>query len=193
MKTSVSVLIIGILLALPGVLRAEMYSFVDEAGVLHFTNVPNDPRYREIMKSQRSTLSVRHYQFDKYIMEAAHTHGMDPRLIKAVIKAESGFDYLAVSSKGAQGLMQLMPETAREMKVNNPFDPEENIMGGTGYLKKMHRQFNGDLKLALAAYNAGPDRVKNGRLPRIPETVDYVLKVLKNYQHYLATSAFVVN
>jgi soluble lytic murein transglycosylase-like protein len=103
----------------------------------------------------------------------------------AVIKTESDFDQFALSKTGAQGLMQLMPETARELNVLNPFNPHENIDGGTRYLRRMLDLFDGNLRLSLAAYNAGPTLV--GRLqkvPRIPETIRYVKKVLAHYKKY---------
>ncbi len=110
---------------------------------------------------------------------------VDPNLIKAVIRTESSFNRLAVSSKGAQGLMQLMPATARELNVADPFDPHQNIDGGTRYLRSLMDTFNGNLTLTLAAYNAGPTLVKRvNRIPRIPETVNYVKRVLGHYEGY---------
>ncbi|MDH5298794.1 MAG: lytic transglycosylase domain-containing protein [Desulfobulbaceae bacterium] len=107
-------------------------------------------------------------------------------LVKAVIKVESDFDHRALSSKGAMGLMQLMPETASDMHVNDPFDPKSNIMGGTRYLGLLLGQFGGDLLLALAAYNAGPTRVvlAQNTIPPFPETIEYVKKVLRHYKRY---------
>ena len=110
---------------------------------------------------------------------------VDPNLIRAVIRTESSFNRLAVSRKGAQGLMQLMPATARELNVVDPFDPHQNIEGGTRYLRSLMDTFNGNLTLTLAAYNAGPTLVKRvNRIPRIPETVNYVRRVLAHYQGY---------
>lgn len=122
---------------------------------------------------------------NRYIQLAAMNHQVDPLLIKAVIKAESNFDPNAISPKGAQGLMQLMPGTARDLAVNDPFDPVQNINGGTKYLRYLLDNFNGNVELSLAAYNAGPGRVTpKGAIPNIPETQDYVAKVLQNYRSY---------
>jgi len=124
-------------------------------------------------------------RYDNYIRRYGIHHKIDPFLIKAVIRAESDFDRYAVSSKGAQGLMQLMPLTAEKLRVKNPFDPQANIDGGSRYLKQMLDLFRGDVKLALAAYNAGPTLVKKkNRVPAIPETVEYVRKVLLFYKLY---------
>ena len=118
-----------------------------------------------------------------YIESAATEHGIDPLLIKAIIKAESNFDPTAVSPQGAQGLMQLMPATAKDLQVSNPFDPQENITGGAKYLRFLLDSYRWDVELSLAAYNAGPGNVKQA-IPNIPETRAYVVKVLDNYQSY---------
>jgi soluble lytic murein transglycosylase-like protein len=117
---------------------------------------------------------------EPFIQEAATTHGMSPSLIRAVIQTESRFNPLAVSSVGAQGLMQLMPTTARHVGIENPFDPRENILGGTKYLSTLLDRFKGNTARALAAYNAGPTAVSRHRgLPPYRETQGYVRKIQK--------------
>ncbi len=183
------ILFISIIAHIPCPVLADIYAYVDEHGIKHYSNVPADPRYR--LKSLPKVGSVSRLvgRFDRYIRKAAETYEIDPLLIKAIVKVESGFNPRAVSSRGAMGLMQLMPETAKDMDVPNPYDPEENIFGGTRYLRWILDRFDGDLKLALAAYNAGPDRVeRTGRIPKIPETVQYVDRVLNNYERYHISS-----
>ncbi len=175
--------VMGIFL-FPCFVHADIFVFVDKNGKKHYSNVPGDPRYRPLnpTSSARRKLPGR---FNSYIQKAALLYNLDPLLIKAVMKVESDFDPKAVSGKGAVGLMQLMPETSRDMGVSDPYDPEDNILAGSRYLKKILERFNYDLKLSLAAYNAGPGRVSRvGRIPRIPETIRYVEKVLENYQQY---------
>lgn len=190
------------LLFLPGRVRATIYSFVDENGIAHFSNVPNDPQYRPILDrypERRDTegasggnaggASVSPDSYDRLIKTAARRYQVDPHLVKAVIRAESNFDCLARSNKGALGLMQLMPDTAMDMEVADPFDPQDNINGGTRYLSKMLGLFDGNTRLALAAYNAGPGKVIGIRqVPRIKETIDYVHRVQSYYQRYQRNS-----
>ena len=122
-------------------------------------------------------------QLDDLIAPVAQRHGLDPRLVAAVIMVESSGDPKAVSRKGAQGLMQLMPETAKTLGVVNAFDPEQNVEGGSRYLRNMLDQHEDDLSLALAAYNAGPTAVaKHGGIPPYPETQKYVKRVLDLYE-----------
>ncbi len=194
----------------------EIYKYVDERGVSHFTNAPTDKRYKPanlnpparqilmlsnsptVYRTDRRTLRLTRRpmlsgkynssEFDYHIQHAARIHNVDPMLIKAIIKTESNFNRYAVSSVGAQGLMQLMPATAKYLRVSDPFDPWQNIYGGTRYIKKMLDSFHGDLRLSLAAYNAGPTRVLKYRaIPRIPETINYVRKVMRQYQAYQRT------
>ncbi|MEW6427484.1 MAG: transglycosylase SLT domain-containing protein [Thermodesulfobacteriota bacterium] len=162
-----------------------IYTYTDAEGVIHFTNVPSDSRYR-LLFGREPMPGYDGGRFDQHISTAASKYGVDPKLIKAVIKVESAFNHHAVSRKGAKGLMQLMPETIQDMQVGNPFDPRENIEGGTRYLKWLLDSF-GELELALAAYNAGPGRVREvGGIPAIPETRQYVRKVLRAYQNFHA-------
>jgi soluble lytic murein transglycosylase len=164
------------------------YMFKDEDGVTHLTDAPADPRYR-LFKVQitvsRGLAPYRRLDLDRirpFIMAAARKHNVDPSLVAAVIKAESAFDPKAVSWVGARGLMQLMPKTAALVGVKDSFDPEQNIMGGTRYLRMMLNRFNGNLSLAVAAYNCGPERVaRDKRIPDIPETKNYVRTVLRNH------------
>jgi soluble lytic murein transglycosylase-like protein len=185
----VAVLFFAVAVVVPDPGQAAIYFYIDENGVQHFSNVPGDPRYRLKDAAFGESYQGRANRFDRLIHDAARLHQVDPLLIKAIVHAESGFDPYAVSEKGAKGLMQLMPETARDMQVANPFDPEANILGGTRFLKKNLDRFNNDLKLSLAAYNAGPARVQaSGRIPGIPETQDFIKRVLEYYQHYKAAS-----
>lgn len=133
---------------------------------------------QENYNDRSSAISV-----DELIQIAASKNSVDPLLIRAVIKTESNFDREAISSKGAQGLMQLMPQTARELHVAHPFDPAENITGGTKYLRSLLENYNGKIELSLAAYNAGPGNVKD-QIPDIPETKHYVSKVMGHYKKY---------
>ena len=158
---------------------AEIYQFVSADGVLHFTNVPTDPRYRR-MEPVRQPMDIQ-----QTIRHSAHRYNVDPELVKAVIKVESDFNPSAVSKAGAMGLMQLMPATVDTLKVRDPFNPHENIMGGVRHLSNLLGEFGGDLTLALAAYHAGATRVKRyGDVPPIAATQRYIQKVLATYSGY---------
>ncbi len=176
---------------LPTQASGDIFSYVDENGVRRFTNAPVSKRYQHFLASGRDgslkiSLPYKSTSFyDGFIKRAARQYQIDPMLIKAVIKTESDFNPRAISSKGARGLMQLMPATASEVNVADPFNPRQNINGGTRYLRKMLDLFNGSIPLSLAAYNAGPTRVtEHGAIPNIPETKKYVRKVMKLYQAY---------
>jgi soluble lytic murein transglycosylase-like protein len=124
-------------------------------------------------------------QIDQLVQQNASTWQVDPSLVKAVIANESGFNANATSKVGAQGLMQLMPATAQSLGVQNPYDPSQNVAGGTRYLKGLLDRFNGDTRLAVAAYNAGPGAVeKYGDVPPYAETKNYVQNVLGSYEKY---------
>jgi soluble lytic murein transglycosylase-like protein len=167
---------------------------VDEEGTVHYTNAPNDPRYRRLSGALESPapgppaagpapaggLSV--VQFAVEIGEAARRYGVPERLVEAVIRAESGFKPTAVSRKGARGLMQLMPDTAALLGVRDSFDPRENIDGGVRHLKGLIDRYANNLRLALAAYNAGENAVdRHGDVPPFRETQQYVTRILREY------------
>lgn len=169
---------------------SDIYQYVDEMGVIHFTNTPTDNKYDKIkIMSEGSVQGSKSYKpsesyksYEDIINRKSRKYNLDPSLIRAVIKTESNWQPTAISDKGAMGLMQLMPSTARETGVRNPFDPEENIEGGTRYLRSLLDMFDGDLTLALAAYNAGPETVRKfGGIPPIAETRGYIKKVLSMY------------
>lgn len=169
----------------PSSLLADIYRYVDKNGVSHFTNIKSDGRYTLFIRGVRKSSSEYIRDFEEIIGQASMQFRIEPSLLKAVIKAESDFDHRAVSPKGAQGLMQLMPQTADHMEVNDPFDPEENIFGGTRYLSILMKRFKNNKELALAAYNAGPEKVEscNG-VPPITETKAFVKRVLYYYKMY---------
>ena len=177
----------------PGFVAADLYRFTDQEGNTYYTNTPGDGRVKVALPRQAdrsksvspSPLRDRKGNFDPIISSASRNFSVDPDLVRAVIQAESNFNPQAVSPKGAMGLMQLMPATAREMAVTDPFDPEENIQGGVRYLSELLRLLNHKLPLALAAYNAGPTKVlARNEIPPIEETQDYVQRVLRNYKNF---------
>jgi len=179
--------ILYIMISVATPLYADIYVYADRDGVLHFTNVPTSSQsssYKVYIKEtpQKPLESYNEDVFDHVISEASQTHGISFSLLKALIKTESDFNPRAVSSAGARGLMQLMPENIKTLKIKNPFDPRENIMGGTRYLKQLIHRFNGKLPLALAAYNAGPGVVeKYQRIPPFQETENFVKQVMEYY------------
>lgn len=166
-----------------GPAEGQVYMYVDQEGVAHFTNAPTKREFKLFQEGQLPKRSrTPSTMYETLIHSTAKEHGMDPALIQAVIQAESNFDPYAVSRKGAQGLMQLLPQTAWALSVQNPFDPKANIKGGTSYLRQLLDRFSGDLSLALAAYNAGEDAVlRYGGIPPYQETKQYVTKVLSLY------------
>ena len=166
---------------------ADIYMYLDSDGILHFTNTPTSSHYKLYIK-EKPKKSPREAAMDRYdhiIKEAAYISGVSFALIKAMIRVESNFDHKAVSRKGAMGLMQIMPKNFKALDIDDPFDPRENIIGGSMYFQQMFDRYEGKLPLALAAYNAGPTAVdRNHGIPPIKETEDYVKKVMNYYYAY---------
>lgn len=203
-------------LALAGLLvagrssAAEVYSYLDEEGVIHFSNAPTDTRYRRVNRGSGGTGVYRPSaqararpasssaspgsgrrsleQWREHIRQAAEKYRLPEALLLAVMAVESNFDHQALSEKGAMGLMQLMPGTASDMYVTDAWDPAQNIEGGARYLRILANQYGGDMVQTLAAYNAGPEAVRRagGAVPRIPETQEYVRKVVALYNTFKA-------
>lgn len=181
------------LLAPPsGVWAGSMYICREKSGAMNFTNAPVGANCREYSLNQSNGIRITtdggasdSTAYDHDIRRIGRLYQIEPTLIKAIIQTESAFNHRAVSRRGAQGLMQLMPDTARELRVANPFNPLENIDGGTRYLRQLLDSFNGNLQLSLAAYNAGPGLVsRTGGVPEILETQQYVTKVIRQYKEY---------
>ena len=174
-----------------GPASAQIHTRMNSNGVVEATNVPDSGGFRLTYPGKGTLIHSRGFrrsysgEFDHHIDAATRIHQVSPDLVKAVIAAESNFDPEAVSHKGAQGLMQLMPGTAALMGVRDPFDPEQNIAGGVGYLRNCLDRFQHNVPLAVAAYNAGPAAVdRYGGIPPYRETRDYVRRVLAYYRHY---------
>ena len=174
--------------------HSRIYTYVDADGVRHYTDVPDNNLYRLLVLSPHdrtasgdrydSMLLAKASQYDAIIEKAAVSASVEPNLLRAVIVVESGFNSHAVSKRGAVGLMQLMPATASRFGVSNPYDPRENVHAGARYLKFLMDRFGQNIRLALAAYNAGEEAVdrSGGQIPPFTETMAYVPKVLKIYQ-----------
>ena len=168
---------------------ADIYRYQDENGVWHFTNIKTDKRYQLYIKSSPEKPAAYIKRYGLIIDQAAERFNLDSSLLKAVIKAESDFDHRATSKKGAQGLMQLMPDTSSDMEVQDPYNPEENIFGGARYLGILLERFKNDLSLALAAYNAGPEKVEaNNGVPPYRETKTFIKRVMNYYKQYKSAS-----
>jgi hypothetical protein len=201
-----ALLAVPVVLAVAPSCSADIYGFVDENGVAHFSNVQLDSRYRLYKSDPLSRPRVsygpggettvpapgpgsRHRPAARYasvIRDVALEERVDAALLHAVIAVESGYDARALSRKGAIGLMQLMPETARRYAVSDIWDPVQNIRGGARYLRDLLALFEDNLSLALAAYNAGENAVIRAghRIPPYPETRNYVPRVLEHYGRY---------
>ncbi len=193
-------LLAGLLLpgVVPAVLQADVYKWVDENGVVTFTNIAppsnrqyqvlkfpcyaSDPKCRSV-SWEKVPLNTSSYRSE--IRGAAQFNAVDESLIRAIIHAESAYQPDAQSPRGAQGLMQLMPATQQILKISNPFAPASNTKGGTRHLADLLLEFNGDVSLAAAAYNAGPTAVhKHGGIPPFDETREYVRRVEILYRRY---------
>ncbi|APV51499.1 hypothetical protein BWI17_18460 [Betaproteobacteria bacterium GR16-43] len=186
-------------LVVPTLARADIYTFVDERGVKHYTNLPAlDRRYKLAWKEgPRATWASTYtympteaeiLRYKSMITTASRTHGVDDALVHAVITAESAYNPKAVSKAGAQGIMQLMPGTARRYGVVDSMDPAQNIQGGVKYLKDLLAMFKGNTELAVAGYNAGENAVirHGNRIPPYAETAAYVPKVMDYYRKFQA-------
>jgi hypothetical protein len=185
--------------------HAFIYQYTDENGTIHFTNVsvakgkkyrrvaePGEtmprakPSPRPVASPAAASSAVTSTNVPSAYLESINTacdrHGVDPALVHAIMKVESDFNPYALSRKGAMGLMQLMPQTAMDMNVRNSFNPEENIFGGVKYLRYLLDRYEGNVPLALAAYNSGETAVKRwGTIPPFPETQNYVQRIMRLY------------
>lgn len=202
-------LILGIVVmpaTVPVPARADIYTYTDEDGVIHFTNTPparrrgvrvavraRTPREDDAPRASigpRDRSPDRYTRYDAFIREAAALYRLPESFVRAVIRVESDYNPAVVSHAGAQGLMQLMPGTAARMGVRDAFDPRQNILGGTRYLRILANSFGGDLILTVAAYNAGEGAVMRYRgVPPYAETQRYVQRVLGWYWQFLQAEA----
>jgi len=200
-KTGLMVVILSVLLA--GAAGADIYVYVDASGVTHITNQPDGthswqhyldtdepeirrPREGVVTVPARDTSPDRYARYDAYILEASLLYQVPEALVRAVIRVESDYDPNVVSWAGAQGLMQLMPETATRMEVTDPFDPRQNILGGTRYLRYLANLFQGDLVLTIAGFNAGEGAVLRYQgVPPYSTTQGYIRRVIGFYYGYL--------
>jgi len=180
-----------VVLLVAGPAAADIYTRTDEKGVVHVTNVPDGPGWTLVIEEERpggqgegGTLGRRKAKYTPIIEEAARVYGLPEALIRAVIEVESGWRPSVVSPAGAVGLMQLMPGTARALGVKDIFDPRDNILGGTRYLRLLANKYAGDIVLTLAAYNAGEGAVTRRMAPPYQVTRDYIEDVLRHYREY---------
>lgn len=185
------------LLLVAATAQADIYSYTDANGTVHFSNVPDNKRYVMVLRTpgeksaplevgQAGNSTENRQRFAPLVADAANRYQLDAALLHAVIATESAYNPRALSRKGAGGLMQLMPDTARRYGVSDMFDPAQNVQGGARYLSDLMQMFNQDINLALAAYNAGENAVlrHGNRIPPYPETRAYVPKVMGYYQKY---------
>ena len=205
MRPSRSLLVALLLVSLPASAAGGIYHYVEKDGTVVYTNVPPAGRKAQKLKgtfhaaprpSEPARLRARPTQeLDAHIDAASKRYKVPASLVRAVMHAESNFDTRALSPKGASGLMQLMPETAREMFVKDIFDPRQNIEGGTRYLRLLANQYGGDMVKMVAAYNAGPEAVRKygGNIPPYAETQAYVRKVIQLYFHYKEREQLAMN
>jgi soluble lytic murein transglycosylase-like protein len=189
-----TILTAALLMASAAAAHPQIYTYVDANGMRHYTDVPDNNRYRLLVLSPYdrtesgdrydSMLLAKAGRYDTIIETAALSASVEPNLLRAVIVVESGFNSRAVSKRGAVGLMQLMPATASRFGVSNPYDPRQNIHAGAKYLKFLIDRFGQDVRLALAAYNAGEEAVdrNGGQIPPFSETMAYVPRVLRIYR-----------
>jgi soluble lytic murein transglycosylase len=191
-------IVVAVVLALAAAAPAgagnKLYRYVDESGVAHYTSTPTRRGFKAVelartgisyAPSRRTSFARGQRSWDDAIIKVALRHGVPAALVKAVVAAESAFDPRAVSSKGAQGLMQIMPGTARELGLERPFLAEENLDAGARYLRELHDRYEGSWLHALAAYNAGPTAVdRHGGVPPYAETRQYVKRVLSYYRRF---------
>ena len=189
-----AIMIVILLWGAAAAAHSRIYTYVDADGQRHYTDVPDNNRYRLLVLSPQertasgdrydSALLAKASRYDSIIEKAAISAAVEPNLLRAVIVVESGFNARAVSKRGAMGLMQLMPATATRFGASNPYDPRDNVHAGARYLKFLIDRFGQDVRLALAAYNAGEEAVNRngGQIPPFAETMAYVPRVLKIYR-----------
>ena len=195
---TVSGFLLSLMLApLLGEARADIYQCIDQQGGVLFTDTPTRTGCRLLVGQKRGGVAPSSWspaRFDDIILSSSQRYGVDPALVRAVVKVESDFNEAARSHKGAQGLMQLMPETARLHNVGNVYDPDENVDGGVRHLRLLLDRYQGDLQLTLAAYNAGIQAVdKFGGIPPFSETKEYVRRVLDYHQRYRKGGQIVIS
>ncbi len=199
LKTKLTILFISILSLIPMMSQADIYKYVDKHGRVILTDKPTHDGFKQLVKTWKGWEEAKipknfnwvknQKKFDPTIRSVAKIYKLPHTLLHAVITAESSYNPDAVSKAGAVGLMQLMPETAKQYGVSNRLDPKQSIYGGTRYLRYLAKLFNNDLTLMLAAYNAGEGTVKRygNKVPPYKETRNYVKKVIKYYKKYRST------